>query len=411
MSAKRIGIAVWIVAFAGCLIASLNLGIRTTFGLFQTDILRDLSITPGDFGLALAIQNLMWGVATPFAGAVADKFGSMRVLALGALIYATGLYVMGTADGLMSFHLGAGVLIGIGMSGTGFGVVLGAVGRRVAVEHRSLALGIASAGGSFGQFYMAPVGQALMETQGWTGALISLALICLISIPLGFLMSRQPLAADAKPASEPQTAGGPGDLTLGQALGEAYAHVGFILLTLGFFVCGFQVAFITVHFPKYLEILNIDLRIAALSLSLIGLCNIVGTFVCGALGGKFSKKWVLAWLYFLRSLCIIALLIAPKTELNILLFAGAMGLLWLGTVPLTSGLVAHMFGVRYLSMLFGITFLSHQVGSFLGVWLGGYLYETTGSYDLVWYGSIALGIAAAALHIPIDEKRPAAQPA
>ncbi|MAO57532.1 MAG: MFS transporter [Rhodospirillaceae bacterium] len=411
MSAKRIGIAVWIVAFAGCLIASLNLGIRTTFGLFQTDILRDLSITPGDFGLALAIQNLMWGVATPFAGAIADKFGSMRVLALGAMLYATGLYVMGTADGLMSFHLGAGFLIGIGMSGTGFGVVLGAVGRRVAVEHRSLALGIASAGGSFGQFYMAPVGQALMESQGWTGALVSLALICLISIPLGFLMSRQPLAADAKPVSERQTAGGPGDLTLGQALGEAYAHVGFILLTLGFFVCGFQVAFITVHFPKYLEILNIDLRIAALSLSLIGLCNIVGTFVCGALGGKFSKKWVLAWLYFLRSLCIIALLIAPKTELNILLFAGAMGLLWLGTVPLTSGLVAHMFGVRYLSMLFGITFLSHQVGSFLGVWLGGYLYETTGSYDLVWYGSIALGIAAAALHIPIDEKRPAAQAA
>ncbi|HAD85758.1 MAG TPA: MFS transporter [Rhodospirillaceae bacterium] len=411
MSAKRIGIAVWIVAFAGCLIASLNLGIRTTFGLFQTDILRDLSITPGDFGLALAIQNLMWGVATPFAGAVADKFGSMRVLALGAMLYATGLYVMGTADGLMSFHLGAGFLIGIGMSGTGFGVVLGAVGRRVAVEHRSLALGIASAGGSFGQFYMAPVGQALMETQGWTGALVSLALICLISIPLGFLMSRQPLAADAKPVSERQATGGTGDLTLGQALGEAYAHVGFILLTLGFFVCGFQVAFITVHFPKYLEILNIDLRIAALSLSLIGLCNIVGTFVCGALGGKFSKKWVLAWLYFLRSLCIIALLIAPKTELNILLFAGAMGLLWLGTVPLTSGLVAHMFGVRYLSMLFGITFLSHQVGSFLGVWLGGYLYETTGSYDLVWYGSIALGIAAAALHIPIDEKRPAAQAA
>ena len=411
MSAKRIGIAVWIVAFAGCLIASLNLGIRTTFGLFQTDILRDLSITPGDFGLALAIQNLMWGVATPFAGAVADKFGSMRVLAMGALLYATGLYVMGTADGLMSFHLGAGFLIGTGMSGTGFGVVLGAVGRRVAAEHRSLALGIASAGGSFGQFYMAPVGQALMETQGWTGALVSLALICLISIPLGFLMSRQPLAADAKPVSERQASGGPGDLTLGQALGEAYAHVGFILLTLGFFVCGFQVAFITVHFPKYLEILNIDLRIAALSLSLIGLCNIVGTFVCGALGGKFSKKWVLAWLYFLRSLCIIALLIAPKTELNILLFAGAMGLLWLGTVPLTSGLVAHMFGVRYLSMLFGITFLSHQVGSFLGVWLGGYLYETTGSYDLVWYGSIALGIAAAALHIPIDEKRPAAQAA
>ena len=409
MSAKRIGIAVWIVAFAGCLIASLNLGTRTTFGLFQTDILRDLSITPGDFGLALAIQNLLWGVATPFMGAIADKYGSMRMIILGALLYAAGLYVMATADGLLTFHMGAGVLIGLGMGGTGFGVVLGAVGRRVAPEHRSLALGIASAGGSFGQFYMAPVGQVLLEGQGWTGALVSLAAIMLVALPLAFLLARQPLATDATPVDQRQ--GQTSDITLGEALGGAYRHVGFNLLTLGFFVCGFQVAFITVHFPKYLEFLNIDLRIAAIALSLIGLCNIVGTFACGILGGKFPKKWVLAWLYFLRSLCIIALLAAPKTEMNILLFAGAMGLLWLGTVPLTSGLVAHMFGVRYLSMLFGITFLSHQVGSFLGVWLGGYLYETTGSYDWVWYGSIALGFAAAALHIPIPEKRPEPQAA
>jgi predicted MFS family arabinose efflux permease len=405
MSAKRIGIAIWIVAFAGCLIGSLNLGTRTTFGLFQTDILRDLAITPGDFGLAIAVQNLMWGVATPFMGAIADKFGSMRMMVLGALLYAAGLYVMGTADSLFAFNVGAGFLIGIGMGGTGFGVVLGAVGRRVPAEHRSLALGIASAGGSFGQFYMAPVGQALLETQGWTGALIALAVIMLIAVPLAFLLARQPLAADAAPVAERQ--GKPAEISLGEALGGAYRHLGFNLLTLGFFVCGFQVAFITVHFPKYLEILNIDLRIAALCLSLIGLCNIVGTFACGALGGRFPKKWVLAWLYFLRSLCIIALLAAPKTELNILLFAGAMGLLWLGTVPLTSGLVAHMFGVRYLSMLFGITFLSHQIGSFLGVWLGGYLYQTTGSYDWVWYGSIALGFVAAALHIPIPEQRPA----
>ncbi|MEQ8505233.1 MAG: MFS transporter [Rhodospirillales bacterium] len=409
MSTKRIGIAIWIVAFAGCLIGSLNLGTRTTFGLFQTDILRDLSITPGDFGLALAIQNLLWGVATPFMGAIADKYGSMRMIILGALLYAVGLYVMGTADSLMSFHVGAGVLIGLGMGGTGFGVVLGAVGRRVPAEHRSLALGIASAGGSFGQFYMAPVGQALLESQGWTGALVALAIIMLVALPLAFLLARQPLAADATPADQRQ--GQTADITLGEALGGAYRHLGFNLLTLGFFVCGFQVAFITVHFPKYLEILNIDLRIAALALSLIGLCNIVGTFACGILGGRFPKKWVLAWLYFLRSLCIVAMLVAPKTETNILIFAGTMGLLWLGTVPLTSGLVAHMFGVRYLSMLFGITFFSHQVGSFLGVWLGGYLYETTGTYDLVWYGSIVLGFVAAALHIPIPEKRPEPQAA
>ncbi|MCF3628096.1 MFS transporter [Thalassospiraceae bacterium LMO-SO8] len=406
MSTKRIGIAIWIVAFAGCLIGSLNLGTRTTFGLFQTDILRDLAITPGDFGLAIAVQNLMWGIATPFMGAIADKFGSMRMMILGALLYAAGLYVMGTADSLFAFNVGAGFLIGIGMGGTGFGVVLGAVGRRVPAENRSLALGIASAGGSFGQFYMAPVGQALLETYGWTGALTALAVIMLFAVPLAFLLARQPLGPDATPVTQRQ--GKSAEISLGEALGGAYRHLGFNLLTLGFFVCGFQVAFITVHFPKYLELLHIDLRIAALALSLIGLCNIVGTFACGALGGRFPKKWVLAWLYFLRSLCIIALLAAPKTETNILLFAGAMGLLWLGTVPLTSGLVAHMFGVRYLSMLFGITFLSHQVGSFLGVWLGGYLYQTTGSYDWVWYGSIALGFAAAALHIPIPEKRPAA---
>lgn len=406
MSAKRIGLTIWTVAFAGCLIGSLNLGTRTTFGLFQTDILRDLAITPSDFGLAIAVQNLMWGVATPFMGAVADKFGSMRMMILGALLYAGGLYVMGTADSLFAFNVGAAFLIGIGMGGTGFGVVLGAVGRRVPAEHRSLALGIASAGGSFGQFYMAPVGQALLETYGWTGALTALAAIMVIAVPLAFLLARQPLAEDAAPVAERQ--GKAPEVSLGEALGGAYRHLGFNLLTLGFFVCGFQVAFITVHFPKYLELLHIDLRIAAIALSLIGLCNIIGTFACGALGGRFPKKWVLAWLYFLRSLCIIALLAAPKTETNILLFAGAMGLLWLGTVPLTSGLVAHMFGVRYLSMLFGITFLSHQVGSFLGVWLGGYLYQTTGSYDWVWYGSIVLGFVAAALHIPIPENRPAA---
>jgi len=407
MSAKRIGLAVWVVAFAGCLIGSLNLGTRTTFGLFQTDILRDLSITPGDFGLAIAVQNLMWGVATPIMGAVADKYGSMRMMILGALLYAAGLWVMGTADGLASFHLGAGLLIGLGMGGVGFGVVLGAVGRRAPAASRSLILGVASAGGSFGQFYMAPVGQALLEGFGWTGALTTLAAIMLFAVPLAYLLARQPLADDALPVN--QRLGKTSDITLSEALGGAYRHVGFNLLTLGFFVCGFQVAFITVHFPKYLQMLNLDLRVAALALSLIGLANIFGTFICGALGGRFPKKWVLSWLYGLRSLCIIAMLVLPKTETNILIFAFTMGLLWLGTVPLTSGLVAHMFGVRYLSMLFGITFFSHQVGSFLGVWLGGYLYQTTGSYDWVWYGSVVLGFVAAALHAPIDEKRP--QPA
>lgn len=410
MSIRQLTLGIWIVAIAGCAIATINMGVRVTFGLFQSDILRDLPITPSDFGFALAIQNLIWGATTPVFGALADKYGSMKMIVLGTLLYALGLWVMGSADDLFDFNLGAGILIGMGMGGTGFGVVFGAVGRRVQEQHRSLALGIASTGTSFGQVLMAPIGQVLIEAHGWSGAIFALSLITLIMVPLAYLMTRGPLVVERNTGI---TADGVAraDQKMGAALSEAYGHYGYILLTLGFFVCGFQVAFMTVHLPKYLQTLGMDLRVAALSLLLVGVFNMVGTFGCGLLGGKFAKKWILCWLYFMRSVCIIAMLLAPKTEINLLIFAASIGLFWLGTVPLTSGLIAHMFGVRYLSTLFGIVFFSHQIGSFLGVWLGGYLFEATGSYDWVWYIAIILGFAAAAIHLPIPEERPRPVPA
>lgn len=395
-------LAIWFVAFAACLIASLNMGVRATLGLFLTPMTTDLGINREMFALALAIQNLLWGVFTPILGAIADKYGSFRVIFIAACVYGLGLWFMAEGPGVWGLHIGGGVLLGIAMAGTGFGVVLGAVGRRVPVEKRSMALGIASAGGSFGQFYMAPVGQGLLQAHGWEGALVYLGMICLIMIPLGWMLSRQALV------TQPSGAGDKADQTMGEALKEASRHQGFWLLTLGFFVCGYQVAFITVHFPAYLQDLDMPVTLAATALSLIGLFNVIGTYACGVMGGRFTKKWVLAWLYLLRSVVIVAMLLAPKTETNMLIFAAIMGLLWLGTVPLTSGLVAHMFGVRYLSTLFGITFFSHQVGSFLGVWLGGRLFDMTGSYDWVWYSSIALGVVAAALHLPIPEKSPKA---
>ncbi len=408
-TASRITAAVWLVAVAGCLIASINMGLRGTLGFYLAPMTADLEMTRETFALALAAQNLIWGVFTPVFGVVADKYGSLRVMIAGALLYGAGLFVMGNAESIFEFNVGAGLLIGLAQAGTGFGVVLGAVGRRVPEQHRSLALGVASAGGSFGQFYMTPLGQGLIEAHGWMTSLLYLAAIAMILAPLAYAMTR--VKARDEQSASPGDASRPRERTLREMLGEAHGHQGYILLTAGFFVCGFQVSFITVHLPAYLRDLAMEPAVAATALSLVGLFNIIGTYGCGWLGGKARKKYVLSWLYFLRALCIAVMLIMPKTELNMLIFAAVMGLFWLGTVPLTSGLVASMFGVRYLSTLFGITFLSHQIGSFLGVWLGGYLYDQTGSYDLVWYGSIGLGIAAALIHLPIPESRPARAPA
>ena len=388
------------LVIAGAFVISMTMGLRSTFGLFLAPMTEDLGIDRGTFGFAMALQNLLWGAFQPFCGMVADRYGSGRVLVAGAIVYAAGLYVMSGAESVLGFNIGAGWLIGFGLSATSFSVVLGALGRLVPAEKQSVAFGIATAGGSVGQFVMAPIGQNLIESQGWASALMVLAWLAL-TIALAAMVLRSKAGDERKSGVDKSTGVAQ---TLPAALAEASQNKGYIYLTLGFFVCGFQVAFITIHMPAYISDLSFNSSVAATSLALIGLFNIIGTYGCGVLGGKYSRKYLLSSLYFLRSIVLLAFIILPKSEMSIYLFAGAMGVLWLGTVPLTSGLVAQIFGVRFMSTLFGIVFLSHQVGSFMGVWLGGYLYDTTGSYDGVWYGSIALGVLAALIHLPIVER-------
>jgi predicted MFS family arabinose efflux permease len=383
------------VILCGALILSVCMGVRQSFGLFLPPMTLDLGIGREAFALALALQNLLWGLFQPLTGMIADRFGAGRVVVAGAAVYALGLIHMSGAATLFDLNLGAGLLVGFGTAATGFAVVLGAVGRLVAAERRSMALGIVSAGGSFGQFVIAPAGQALIAAQGWPGALITLALFAALMAPLALALAGRP---------DGQGQGEAPAMTLTQAIREAAGHSGYRYLSLGFFVCGFQVAFIAVHLPAYLGDVGLTGETAALALALIGFFNILGTFACGALGGIYSKKYLLSLLYLLRALVITAFLLVPKTEITVLVFAAAIGFLWLGTVPLTSGLVGQIFGVRYLSTLFGIVFFSHQMGSSLGVWLGGYAFDILGSYDPVWMASIVLGIGAALLHLPIAEQ-------
>ncbi len=383
------------VILCGALILSVCMGVRQSFGLFLPPMTLDLGIGREAFAFALALQNLLWGLFQPLTGMVADRFGAGRVVVAGAAVYALGLTHMSGAATIVDLNLGAGLLVGFGTAATGFAVVLGAVGRLVAVERRSMALGVVSAGGSFGQFVIAPAGQALIAAQGWPGALITLALFAALMAPLA-------LALAGRPGGQGQTE--VPAITLIQAIREAAGHSGYRYLSLGFFVCGFQVAFIAVHLPAYLGDVGLTGETAALALALIGFFNILGTFACGALGGLYSKKYLLSLLYLLRALVITTFLLAPKTEATVLVFAAAIGFLWLSTVPLTSGLVGQIFGVRYLSTLFGIVFFSHQMGSSLGVWLGGYAFDVLGSYDPIWMASIVLGIGAALLHLPIAEQ-------
>ena len=386
----------------GAAILSLAMGIRQTFGLFLSPMSLDLNIGREAFALAMAVQNILWGAAQPVAGAIADRYGAGRVLTVGTAAYVAGLLVMSSATSLWGLQLGGGVLVGMAMSCTSFAVVLGAIGRAVPAEKRSMALGIASAGGSFGQFFMAPVGQQLIAAHGWPGALLIMAVLAVVMAPLALALAR--------PRAEAASTGGPvREQSLGEALGEASRHSGYWYLTLGFFVCGFQVVFVAVHLPAYINDVGLSADLGAMSLALIGFFNVIGTWAAGVLGGRYPKKYLLSTLYVLRSLVIALFLVAPKTETTVLAFAAGIGLLWLGTVPLTSGLVAQIFGVRYLSTLFGLVFFSHQVGSFLGAWLGGLVFDAAGSYDPIWIGSIILGLMAALLHLPIVERplRPA----
>ncbi|KKI99720.1 MULTISPECIES: MFS transporter [Bacteria] len=381
----------WLLLGAS-LILALSLGTRHGFGLFLPPMSAEFGWGREVFAFAIALQNLIWGLAQPITGALADRFGARKAIVIGGVLYVLGLVCMGMADSPLSLSLSAGLLIGIGLSGTSFSVILGVVGRAVPPEKRSMAMGIAAAAGSFGQFAMLPGTLGLISWLGWSAALLALGLLVALMIPLAVMIKEAP----------PPVTNGP-QQTLVEALREATSHSGFWLLALGFFVCGFQVVFVAVHLPAYLVDHHLPALTGTTVLALVGLFNIFGTYIAGWLGGRMSKPRLLSILYLLRGVVITLFLLAPLTQWSAYLFGIAMGLLWLSTVPLTNGTVATLFGVRNLSMLGGIVFLFHQLGSFLGGWLGGYLYDTTGSYDLVWQISIGLSVMAAALNWPVRE--------
>ena len=392
----------WLIIICGCLIAALTFGPRSAMGFFQLPMLAEKGWDRTTFGLAMAIQNLAWGLGTPVFGAIADKFGTWRVLALSGVMYATGLYLMANADSVTMLHVGGGLLVGLGVAAGSFGIVLAAFARNVAPENRSLAFGIGTAAGSAGMFFFAPLSQGLIDTYGWYDSLIVMSFM-MLAIPVLAI----PLRGNARSGSVSQTEI---EQSVGQALREALGHHSYLLLVSGFFVCGFQVAFITAHFPAYVADIGIEARYAVIALALIGFFNIIGSLASGFIGQRYSKPIFLAWIYIGRSVLVTAFLLLPQTPATVIVFAGVMGLLWLSTVPPTNALVAIMFGTSHLGMLGGIVFLSHQIGSFLGVWLGGYLYDIYGSYDAVWWLGVALGIFAAIVHWPIREaavERPA----
>lgn len=389
----RYGKGVTLALFGGAMVLTVSMGVRQSFGLFMGPMTAALAMPGETFALAIAVQNLLWGLTQPLAGMVADRFGSGRVLAGGALLYAVGLVVMAGTGSAAGLQLGAGLLVGLGISATSFAVVLGAVGRLVPAERRSMALGLVSAGGSLGQFLIVPLGQAAIDALGWMAALLLLAVLALAMGPLAALVGGRP---EAKRPESSQT--------LGAAVAEASRHSGFWLLTAGFFVCGFHVAFIATHLVVFAVSCGLSAMTGATALSLIGLFNIGGTYAAGWAGGRWRKKKLLAGIYLARGAAILALLALPKTATTLLVFSAAIGALWLGTVPLTSGLVAQIFGPRYVATLFGIVFLGHQVGAFFGAWLGGYVYDRAGNYDAVWIVSVMLALLAAALHWPIADR-------
>ncbi len=382
------------VVVCGAAVVTLSMGIRHGFGLWLQPVTQAQGWTRETFAFALAIQNIAWGFCGIFAGMVADRFGAFRVLLVGALLYALGLVGMGWSPTPTVFALTAGVLIGAAQAGTTYAVIFGVIGRNVPAERRSWAMGITAAAGSFGQFLMVPVEGFLIGHFGWQQALGLLGLAVLVIVPLA-LGLREPGFADSRPVRREQT--------IVQALTEAFRYPSFQLLMAGYFVCGFQVVFIGVHLPSYLKDKGLTPEVAGYALALVGLFNVFGTYIAGTLGQRMAKKNILAFIYFARAVVIGLFLLAPLTPWSVYVFAGAMGLLWLSTVPPTTAAVASIFGIQHLSMLGGFVFFSHQIGSFLGVWLGGYLYDRTGSYDVVWGITIALGVFAGLVNLPVRE--------
>jgi MFS family permease len=381
------------------MIVTLSMGIRHGFGLWLQPLTADRGWTRETFAFAMAVQNLAWGLAGVFAGMLADRFGAMRVLWIGAALYVLGVLGMAYAPTPVLFALTAGVLIGMAQAGSTYAVIYGVIGRNVSAEKRSWAMGMAAAAGSFGQFLMVPVEGILIRQAGWQMALVLLSSALLLIIPLS-LGLREPAFVGGAPRREQ---------SIGAALSEAFRYRSFQLLMAGYFVCGFQVVFIGVHMPSYLKDHGLSPQVATYALALIGLFNVAGTYMAGVLGARLSKTRILAFIYLARAVAIALFLWAPLTPWSVYLFSAVIGMLWLSTVPPTNAVVAQIFGVAHLSMLSGFIFLSHQIGSFLGVWLGGYLYDRTGSYDVVWMIAIALGVFAAIVNLPVNEK-PIARP-
>ena len=390
--AKLLSIA---VAFA-CVLLALNFGLRSSMGFFMAPISDEFGYGREVFAMSLALQNLWWGLTQPIAGAISDRFGTLKTVLAGTVLYALGLYVTANASGAAELHIGSGFLMGMGIAATGFGVVLPAMARMVAPEKRAFALGLGSAAGSAGQLLVVPVAQSFLSAYGWSSALLLLAACALLMVVCAL-----PLARDGATSNNTESNSGQ---TAKQALQEAGAYSHYWLLVAGFFVCGFQLAFITVHMPAFLSDKGFEPDVAVMSLALIGLFNIFGCLLSGSWSGKYSKKTLLAYIYGIRAIVIAIFMLYPMTAGSVYVFAIATGLLWLATVPPTSGLVGQMFGLKHMGMLYGIVFLSHQVGSFCGVWLGGYLYDTTGSYDVVWWAASAIAMVTAIIHLFIDER-------
>ena len=379
-----------------CIIALLAFGPRSAMGFFQLPILQDTGWDRATFGMAMALQNLCWGLAQPLFGLIADKYGTWRVLAVGAALYIAGLVVMALAPTPAWLHIGGGVLIGLGVAACSFGVILASIARLVIPEKRSFAFGLGTAAGSAGMFVFAPVSQGLIDKLGWSDSLIAIAVVMLL-IPLLAIPLRGNSSTSSVAAAE-------FDQTAREALQEAFVSKGYLLLTSGFFVCGFQVAFITAHFPAYISDLGIASRWAVVAISLIGFFNIIGSLASGVAGQRYSKPMLLSWIYISRSIVFTAFMLIPPSPTTVVVFSIIIGILWLSTVAPTTALVAVMFGTRYLGLLGGIVFFSHQLGSFLGVWMGGVLHDATGSYDVLWWLGVALGIFAAIVHWPIREE-------
>jgi MFS family permease len=386
-----------VILVCGCLIGAVGFGPRAALGLFLTPMSSAYSWGRDVFALALAIQVIVWGTAQPFVGAIADRFGTMRVLSAGAVLYCAGLTLMAYSTTPGMLDLSAGVLTGLGIAGSSFTIVIAAFGKLMPPHMRSLSFGAGTAAGSFGQFLFSPLAVGFIDHLGWQHALIAFGIITLLVIPLSFALRTAPMDMSMKPGAASQQ-------SLRHALAEAFGHRSYILLVLGFFTCGFQLLFITVHLPAYLVDRGLSIDAGAWTLGVIGLFNIIGSVTAGWLGDRMPKRYLLSIIYVLRSLAVVVFISLPVTPISAVIFGAVMGLLWLSTVPPTSALVALMFGTRWMATLFGFAFFSHQVGGFLGVWLGGILFERTGSYNVVWWLSVVFGLLSAIINLPIVEK-------